>query len=1473
MSETSNRSAEHLPHPSQKAWDAELKSMLNSGAIDLPTKLFSELTTTVQARLEGNASTRFHVILKAYGGDRYTPNGAMNDQSERARRKERVNAAVELFTKDVIRQRPQVILEIVSYLENEDTSPNSAPCVSLTKEINDTWPNLLSKFQNANLSDDEIKGVASDERWTKICNEIEFLGKKRDHKEGAQAKKFSFVGISVPLFFDQCEQVGDHDESESGETPQTPLVPFIESIIKKLAQNEGASTTHEQEHQAVTRLTAGKHKVAFDNLCMANFGTVLESGRKEAKLPIQSGLSEGAKKETGMCFSNNGIEAEGYYSEIRTRSKPDLFSASEFQSQFDLLTAKRSMFAEVLSALSHETRAKEFASLLFRPLEKSTLLTEKWGYSSMDKHKTDGSIFSAKAVEERLMDRAHEKKQWILPLDELLESVDELISLLYDLSQECPQNTIFSEMHALAIKVKESSLFSQLKEALKNHPELRSGDTLANLIQVAKGSNDIKILKVGTDILALCKEKVEDYQMLKSLWARCGVLSSFAQHQLRMEKIHLIDTKKVDFTGEGIEVIDAVNPSKATEAIHYYSPLRDIIQARADGAKLNPDTELRIRVRMETPITLRLDKTKPIMLITGNNGGGKTQAMQTLAETVVHALATGTNQTARVVRLAPSLHDMRTLINTFTHSDDHSAYQNESLKLKGALEVLVAKDSAQAGVLIMDEIGKGTDSRDAVALTLAVAAYCKHHNIFLVLASHYGEELLEAASVIGLADSIKICAPDPDTHEIHELSTPAQSRGIEVMRQRASGQIPPPILSRLCENATRIRTAVAQGSPIDIQSLGEYETRNFKEGDMPYVTPKALRDVGLGDNTTDSSINYLSSLGRSYDQHTVRAQFEVRCREKDKPRGMIARSHSEAIIENANTVGLHETLDHIYTVADMVTTETLDDKAVQSQREMLLEHGFNREMDITLRNKLKTFDRTSSSNMMNAIAALKVSVETLSSAKHLEMARIVEYGRTILKLEDLVKRAQEQAFAQAEDDFIKILSNIAIIHIDSGTYTKLKRDDDTLSLDIDKLKAELKSGNRPILGKILALLLKSKSASNWNDPYHSLHERLKVSDLSKWLDSNNQDNLDDKLKKGDFTWLRSIFTGEEQSYRYNDLAILAKNMYLLAQEKWADKLPDSSTENIYEILGIEPNVSIEIIRNRLDSHPDKSTKKKFSKIFQDEDSRRLYDLGQAIRYGREAAFDLTMLNAVKLLGFVKSKKSESRKMEIKDSIALSLLANYKRKDSIIPQSLMVDDSTDAIVLGGQNGGGKTQFLVQMAANCIWANAIGYVPAQEASIPNFDFVHCMVNSGQSEKNKSSFQNEIDRIIKLIELYFDSGSPKNGIIFVDEPLAGTSSPDQIGIWVSLMHFFKQQGVKMVFTNHNHKLYPYMQSAGIRSQILAFGDTEGPNQFTPTRTALENVGEIKSNGISAAKNMGIAQNIVEVAEYVRTVMSGAA
>lgn len=156
-------------------------------------------------------------------------------------------------------------------------------------------------------------------------------------------------------------------------------------------------------------------------------------------------------------------------------------------------------------------------------------------------------------------------------------------------------------------------------------------------------------------------------------------------------------------------------------------PLLDerLAELRAEAFGEEPDD------RRVVPTTVELSATRPALLISGPNAGGKTVALKTAGLLV--ALATsGLPLPASEESIVPVIDQLHVLIgddqDVMAHLSTFSAYLT---RLKRVLE----KTTSRSFVLL-DELGSGTDPEEAGALAAAVVDFLLEKGCLMIITTH-----------------------------------------------------------------------------------------------------------------------------------------------------------------------------------------------------------------------------------------------------------------------------------------------------------------------------------------------------------------------------------------------------------------------------------------------------------------------------------------------------------------------------------------------------------------------------------------------------------------------------------------------------------------------------------------------------------------------------------------------------------------
>lgn len=140
---------------------------------------------------------------------------------------------------------------------------------------------------------------------------------------------------------------------------------------------------------------------------------------------------------------------------------------------------------------------------------------------------------------------------------------------------------------------------------------------------------------------------------------------------------------------------------------------------------------LRQRGQSVVPISLQLDDEHPVMVISGPNAGGKTVALKTVGLCALMAQS-GLHIPARQASLPvfqqvlPDIGDQQSIVANLSTFTAH--LQN----VRQMAEIL-----SPPALVLLDEVGTGTDPEEGAALAVAIVEYFKQRGAMVIATTHY----------------------------------------------------------------------------------------------------------------------------------------------------------------------------------------------------------------------------------------------------------------------------------------------------------------------------------------------------------------------------------------------------------------------------------------------------------------------------------------------------------------------------------------------------------------------------------------------------------------------------------------------------------------------------------------------------------------------------------------------------------------
>ena len=140
------------------------------------------------------------------------------------------------------------------------------------------------------------------------------------------------------------------------------------------------------------------------------------------------------------------------------------------------------------------------------------------------------------------------------------------------------------------------------------------------------------------------------------------------------------------------------------------------------------------------------------------------------------------------------------------------------------------------------------------------------------------------------------------------------------------------------------------------------------------------------------------------------------------------------------------------------------------------------------------------------------------------------------------------------------------------------------------------------------------------------------------------------------------------------------------------------------------------------------------------------------------------------------------------------------KDKYIPNDIIMDKTTNILLITGPNMAGKSTYMRQCAITVIMAQMGCFVPCKSASMPIFDKIFTRIGASDDlVSGESTFMVEMKEANYAI-----SEATENSLILFDELGRGTATYDGMSLAQAILEYIHDKiKAKTLFSTHYHEL----------------------------------------------------------------------
>lgn len=254
--------------------------------------------------------------------------------------------------------------------------------------------------------------------------------------------------------------------------------------------------------------------------------------------------------------------------------------------------------------------------------------------------------------------------------------------------------------------------------------------------------------------------------------------------------------------------------------------------------------------------------------------------------------------------------------------------------------------------------------------------------------------------------------------------------------------------------------------------------------------------------------------------------------------------------------------------------------------------------------------------------------------------------------------------------------------------------------------------------------------------------------------------------------------------------------------------------------------------------------------------KRLQSLAQALS-------ELDVLQSFAVVSedyhFVRPQMNTGHVLKIKDG-RHPVVEKFMGHQEYVPNDVMMDESTDILLITGPNMSGKSTYMRQLALTAVMAQMGCFVPAERAELPIFDQIFTRIGAADDLiSGESTFMVEMMEANNALMHATD-----RSLILFDEIGRGTATYDGMALAQAIIEYIHEHlRAKTLFSTHYHELTA-LETTLSRLKNVHVGATEKNGELVFLHKVSAGPAD-KSYGIHVAKLAGMPEDLLKRADQI--------